>query len=197
VSDVPALQPIYRDPRVVAGLRTFYRGSPLPMMVAPLALLPGDCAALRSSVADLPMVTLAVADRGRYRHGDEPRAPGLVAELRELAEQTAELRLEAAGLRWLRLAHGDYALTKDDHHQARAGRPEGTHLELLLDFSATSTGEAEIVYTDGTCQLAVPQLAGSVALVERRPGIYRYQRYLTHRVGDAEVWRLQLALRPV
>jgi hypothetical protein len=53
-----------------------------------------------------------------------------------------------------------------------------------------------MVYTDGAASFVVPQLSRSLALVERRSeNLYRFERYLNHQVGDAEVWRLRLSLR--
>jgi hypothetical protein len=101
------------------------------------------------------------------------------------------LRLDS--FEWLRLRHGDYQLLKADAHQ----RPPGAHVELLADLSAAASGEAEVVYTDGGANVFyVPQLPGSVAVVQRPPGLLRYQRYLSLRVAAAEVHRLRLTLVP-
>jgi hypothetical protein len=60
---------------------------------------------------------------------------------------------------------------------------------VSIDFSRW---QAEIVYTNGRDSFIVPQGCNSLALVERDESLYRYQRYLNHRVGQAEVWRLRL-----
>ena len=52
-----------------------------------------------------------------------------------------------------------------------------THPEVVIDPS-----------------VPVPQWPLSVALVERHDSLYRYDRYLNHTAGDAEIWRLRLSL---
>lgn len=126
-----------------------------------------------------------IADRGRYHQAEEIDQP-LFDRLREWAEPLVETPLETAAHQWLRLGHRDYQLQLDD--SLRRGR----HHELVLDFSERDTGQAEIVYSHG---LSLPQLARSLALVERDDSQYRYQRYLNHQVGDAQVFRLRLSLR--
>jgi hypothetical protein len=84
---------------------------------------------------------------------------------------------------------GDYALARDDAAELER------HLELTLDVSVIATGGADICYTHrGQLFYAVPQIPGAVGLVQRGPTIRRYDRYLNHRAGDAEVIRLRLAL---
>lgn len=126
-----------------------------------------------------------VADRERLETAtlDDP----LPARLAALAGEIAGAALVPMGVRWMRLGHGDYQLTKGD---ARA-RPPEPHLELIADLSAAATGEAEIFYSDGR---VLPQLPGSVAVVERDATLLRWQRYLTLRVGAAAVYRLRLTL---
>jgi hypothetical protein len=187
------VEPVYRDPRVLARLRAFYRSTRPPMMVAPFALPERVRAALRVRLDEAAPAAWCVADRGRYRATEALDEPALLAALAALAEAVAEEPLTVESARWLVLGRGDYALTKDD--AAAGARPE-RRLELWADLSAATTGEAELVYTDGRGMLAVPQLAGSVALVERTRGLYRWQRYLGHRVGEARVHRLLVTLRP-
>ena len=124
----------------------------------------------------------------------------LFARLVDLAAAaTANAAATAAGaarpslrnFEWQRLRHGDYQLLKHDAHT----RPPAAHVELIADFSAAATGEAEVFYTDGAATLfPVPQLPGSVAVVARPPSLLRYQRYLSLRVGPAAVHRLRLTL---
>ena len=65
---------------------------------------------------------------------------------------------------------------------------------MTLDLSAHATEQAETVYTDGVQSWPISQLPGSVAVVERDAWLYRYDRYLDHRIGDRTVYRLRLAL---
>jgi hypothetical protein len=126
-----------------------------------------------------------LADRGRYQtaHID---APGFLAEL---ASAIVGRPLRITRSRWMRLVHGDYALYKDDHRRWR-----GEPYELTVDLSAVATGEAEVMYSTPRGYFPVPQRPGHGALVDRSGGAQRYDRHLTHRVGDAEVFRVSLAL---
>ncbi|MDB4966169.1 MAG: hypothetical protein JWN44_1858 [Myxococcales bacterium] len=131
-----------------------------------------------------------LADRLHLATANAGADDALFARLLDLANRTTRpLRLRA--FQWLRLRRGDYQLLK---HDARE-RPPAAHVELIVDLSAAATGEAELVYTDGGATLFyVPQLPGSVAVIERPPALLRYQRYLCLRVADAEVHRLRLTL---
>jgi hypothetical protein len=115
----------------------------------------------------------------------------LFGALTAFAEKIAGGPLCRLEQRWLRFARGDYQITHGDHVD-RAAR--GRHLELTLDFSAVDTDQGESVFTDGRQTFIVPQLPRSLALVERDDSLYRYDRYLNHKTGDAEVWRLRLSL---
>jgi hypothetical protein len=132
-----------------------------------------------------------VADRGRYQVSAEHAEEELFAELRGFAEAVVGEPLQPIAHRWLRFAHGDYQLGFGDRVDAAA---RGRHLELTLDFSAVETGQGETVFTDEQVTFVVPQLPLSLALVERRDSLYRYDRYFNHMIGDAEVWRLRLSL---
>jgi hypothetical protein len=147
-------------------------------------LAPEAAADLRARISMRPFF---IADRGRYHQGELVEGE-LFERLRESAERTAGAPLEVASHQWLRLGHGDYQLMRDDS----VGRVEGRHLELILDFSEQATGQAEIFYSDGPLLAQTPL---SLALVERHDSQYRYQRYLNHQVGDAQVFRLRLSLR--
>jgi hypothetical protein len=130
-------------------------------------------------------------DRGRYHVNDAHVEPELFASLAELASAIAETPLVAGRARWVRLVRGDYALYKDDSRR-RANLP--AHLEMVLDVSAAPSDDAQIVYTNLESTFWIPQRPLGGALVDRRPPVQRYDRYLTHRVGDAEVFRLNLVL---
>jgi hypothetical protein len=129
----------------------------------------------RSSIADRHELELTTLD--------DPAIERLAA----LAATAMRMPLAIADVRWLRLRHGDYQLTKSDALE----RPRAPHVEVIADLSAAATGEAEIFYSDGS---VVPQLPGAVAVVERDATLLRWQRHLTLRVGDALVYRARLML---
>lgn len=146
---------------------------------------------LRAALAEA-VAPYYLADRGRYHVSKGPADEPLFSSLIGFAETIVGEPLGRLAHRWLRFRHGDYQLTHGDHADAAA---QGRHLELTLDFSARESDQAETVYTDGTsAAFIVPQLPLSLALVERRDSLYRYDRYLNHLIGDAEVWRLRLSL---
>ncbi len=146
-------------------------------------------AALRAALDAAGWTRSWIADRHRLETASlaGPLADALVARLAALAGAAAGATLRPRAVRWLRLRHGDYQLTKCDALE----RPSAPHVELIADLSAAATGEAEIFYSDGR---VVPQLPGSVAIIERDATMLRWQRYLTARVGDAAVHRLRLTL---
>ena len=82
-----------------------------------------------------------------------------------------------------------YALFLDD---ARTRVERG--IELTLDLSRDAAGPPA-VYRRGANQIIVPQAPGLVALVERTPDLYRYDRYFTAQTGRAAVLRLRAAFR--
>ncbi|HEX9104474.1 MAG TPA: hypothetical protein VF997_19820, partial [Polyangia bacterium] len=127
----------------------------------------------------------SIADRQRLETA--ALADPVVARLTALAGRVVGAELRALGVRWLRLRHGDYQLTKADALE----RPAGAHVEVIADLSAAATGEAEIFYSDGRI---VAQRPGAVSVVERDASLLRWQRYLTLRVGDAAVYRLVVTL---
>ena len=148
-------------------------------------------ASLRQRVNAAGFTLYDQPDRGRYEHNHDLAMPALFADVRAVAEQLVlhPLRLDHA--RWLRHHHRDYQLLKDD---ARDRPVAATHLEVTLDFSAVATGQAELVYTDGHETWVVPQIPGSLSVVERAPWLFRYARYLNREVQDAVVHRLRLLL---
>jgi hypothetical protein len=178
------------DPAVLDGFRNLYRTPKLPFALLPDALEASEMAALRARVEDL-VQPFTLADRGHYQAlpaHDEP----LVAELTVLARLIVQAPLRPATARWLRFERGDYSLMRDDRE-----RPAGRALELTCDFSETSTGQGQIIYTDGRETLMVPQWSGSIALVEKSATLYRYERYLTHTIGEQRIFRLRLQLHYV
>jgi hypothetical protein len=164
-------------------------------------MTPARAAALRAHVDPL-LGPFHVPDRGRYlvaELGAEvgPGAgvgpePELVAALASFA--ATQLGLAGARvvtIRATRLAHGDYALTKDDQ---RRWQPDHD-LDLTLDFSAGDSEEAQVVYHTAEVQTVCAQRAGSAILADRRGGgTVRWERYLNQRVGEAQIYRLRVAL---
>lgn len=154
-------------------------------------LTPETAAELRAQIDAAPFTLFDVPDRGRYEHTRELALPALFGDLIPIAERVAGRSLWIEQVRWLRLRHRDYQLIKDD----ATDRPlTGTHIELTLDVSAITSGQAELVYTDGHESWVVPQVAGAIAIVEREPWLFRYARYVNHAVGDAVIHRLRLSL---
>jgi hypothetical protein len=88
-----------------------------------------------------------------------------------------------------RFRRGGYALFEDD----KLTRIE-RGIELTLDLSR-SGGGPPAVYQRASQRLVVPQLPGLLAVVERTPDVYRYDRYFPAAVGRAEVLRLRASFR--
>jgi hypothetical protein len=175
----------------LAALRARFRDGRCHHVVMPELVAEPRAAALRAHVDEAGFERFDEPDRGRYEHNPELAVPELFEELRELAELIVERPVQVGPTRWVRLGRGDYALIKAD---AKARAAERRYVELTLDFSARATGQAEIVYTDGVASWVVVQEPGSVAVVEREPWLYRYDRYLDHRVADGVIYRLRVAL---
>jgi hypothetical protein len=177
---------------VLDGLRQIYRAARLPFVVIPEAIDPSVSERLRAEV-EPTLVPFSSIDRGRYLLSEAPIDAELGEELRQLAAALVGAPLELAGVRWLRFGHGDYSLMRDD----QATRQTGRRLELTCDLSAgaAATEEGQIVYTDGKETIVLPQWPGAVALVDKPPSLYRYERYLTHTVGDRQIYRLRLLLQ--
>jgi hypothetical protein len=172
------------------ALRAAFRLSPLRSAMIEDVLPAEVLAVLRARVAPA-LRPFYVADRGRFHLNEEHVEPGVASVLSEVASSVAGVELVAGSPRWQRFVRGDYALYKDDAARWR-GRTE-TH-ELIVDLSAQGSPEAQVVYFDGESGVVFPQRPGLLGLVERRPGVQRYDRYLTHRSGAAEVFRLSLPL---
>lgn len=178
--------------KALSPYREAYRGALLPAVVVPGALSEPAAAELRAELSAAGFEPYWLADHGRYEVNDALAAPELFDSLREIAEHLAGAGLEVQAARWLGLRRGSYSLLRDDVMVAGQERS----VELTLDLSAGSCGEAEVVYTHrGQVYFAAPQRPGALALVERGPTVRRYDRYLTHRVGAAEILRLRMALR--
>jgi hypothetical protein len=173
------------------ALRARFRDGRCHHVIVPGVCTGPDAASLRDAVDAAGFTLFDQPDRGRYERNREIEVPSLFDDLRTIAEQVAERGLRAEHAIWRRLRHRDYQLIKDD---ARDRPLSAAHVEVTLDFSAHATGQAEIVYSDGRDSWVVPQLPGAVAIVEREPWLYRYERYLNAAVGDTVIHRLYLVL---
>lgn len=176
--DVDALRARFREDRCHHVV--------IPDLVAELLAAP-----MRAQLDEVGLEPVYEPDRGCYEINRELAAPELFEELRELVEPIVERPVQIGAAHWLRLGHRDYALLKAD---AKSRLASGKHIEVTLDFSSHATGQAEIVYTDGAASWVVPQQPGSVAIVERDARLFRYERYLDHRVAQRKIYRLRLAL---
>jgi hypothetical protein len=174
-----------------ASLRAAWRRAPLRHVVVPDVVDPAEARAVRARVAPT-LAAWDVPDRGRFALSEAAPRAALFERLRALATRVTGRRLRVGRHRWTRLRHGDYALVLADLRL----RTPGTHVEVLLDLSPAATGAAEVVYLDRDRHVVVGQQPGTAVLVGRRPTTWRFDRYLSARVGAAEVWRLRLALVP-
>src|SRR5688572_24559851 len=166
--------------------RRLFKASPARALLV-AGLIPEAVAAqLRERVRPL-LRPYWLADQGRYQVDETHLEPVLFAGLAELAAEIVDVKVTPGRARWTRLVRGDYAMYKND---SRLWRGMDRHLEVVLDFSAAETSEAQIVYTTPAEVFWMPQQPLCGALVDRRQQIQRYDRYLTHRVRDAEVFRL-------
>lgn len=170
--------------------RGLFRASPTKALLLDGLIPEKLAAALRDQVTPR-LVAYDLADRGRYHFDETFAEPELFFGLTALATQIAELRLRSGRARWTRFRRGDYALYKND---SRLWRGMDQHFEFTLDFSAAGSEEGQVVWATPADLFWMPQRPLSGALVDRRQPIQRYDRYLTHRAGDAEVFRLSLAL---
>jgi hypothetical protein len=171
-------------------LRAYYLGSPMRGVLLE-GLIPAEVAGAMRERVRPGLRRFAIADRGRYLVDETHDEPEVVRGLAAFASEIVEARVAPGRRRWTRLAHGDYAMYKDD---VVVWDGLDRHLELVLDFSAAATEDGQVGWSSGEQLLWMPQRPLCGALVDRRQKIMRYDRYLTHRVGPAEVFRLSLAL---
>jgi len=168
--------------------RAAFHSAPIPAVVIPDVLSPAAARPIRDAILAADFTPFDLAPRGRYAFLDGARDAAFEGALVAVAETIVARRLRVARSRWTRLVHGDYALLRDD-------RDEDPSVELTLDVSERASGGAEICYCHrGRLVFAAPQIPGTLTVVERGPSIRRYERYLSRRVGDAEVVRLRIVL---
>jgi hypothetical protein len=164
----------------------------IPPQVFPLLIAPSLAATVRAA-ADAHFSRYDFAPKGRYDRIEHAPHPGLDEPLVTLAQNAFGEPFTVGDARFVRLGHRDYSLLWDD----ATARFSERFVEAVIDLSDGETGEAEIHYCAGDRPFFVaPQLPGSVILVERMPGVLRWQRYLGHRVGAKKVYRLFVELRP-
>jgi hypothetical protein len=169
-------------PELLRKLRPAFEAGPIHSLV-----LPGAC---EPRPPKARFEKLSIANRGNYEVA-VLRDASLAAELRGFAEAVSGLPLRASPeLRLFRFRRGGYSLFYDD---ALARLDAG--LELTLDLSREITF-APVVYQAGQSEkLVVPQAPGLVALVQRTPSVFRYDRYLPAATGRAQVLRLRAAFQ--
>ncbi len=189
------VKPGFDEGEILESFRRTYDGDRYHRLIVPSIFDEDAAASLRSRLTSEELTPFYLADRGRYHYNASSVDEPLWAALRGFAERVVQSPLEPAGARWLRFGRGDYQMIRGDAVERAERGMSGRHLEVSLDFSAQDTDQAETVYSDGAESFVVPQWGQSVALVERVDSLYRYQRYLNHLVGDAEVWRLRLSFR--
>ena len=172
------LRPPFDRPEVLAKLRPAY-------LAARSLMLPAACDPRRAPRPRLRAFDLA--HRGNYAFADLRDQP-LADELCAFAEALACAPLRLHSLRLYRFRRGGYSLFRDD----AATRIE-TGIEVTLDLSRKMAGPPAVYQSSASHRLEVPQAPGLVAVVERNPGLFRYDRYLPAEVGRAEVLRLRAA----
>jgi hypothetical protein len=155
----------FDDAQVLARLRPLYESQRS-------LLLPGACRPVPPAAAFKPFF---LAHLGRYGLAELPEFP----ELRMLAEAVTGRTLRHLWTRAFRFRPGGYSLFADDARTRAEAR-----VEVICDLSASAAGP-QCFYG----QLAIPQLPGLVAVVERAPHLYRRDRYLTQ--GAAKIIRLR------
>ena len=122
-----------------------------------------------------------VANRGRYEVAEGKNSK----ELQRFAEALTGARLKFAWLRVYRFRHGGYSLFYDDAQtRITAG------VEVTVDLSSAMIGPGAVYESP---RVEIPQSPGLVAIVERGPSTFRYDRYLPASVGRAQVVRLRAA----
>jgi len=172
----------------------------LTSSMLPAAAIDGGCPEsvleeIRCAAQKARFARFDLAHRGRYEISNDVPPPAAVAGLTEIVASCAGEALRIAMHRWVRLRRGDYELVRNDAERLDRLAPRG--LDVIVDLSETGSDEAEVVFTHrGQAFFTVSQRPGMLAIVARRPTVQRYARYLTHRLGDREVLRLELGYLP-
>jgi hypothetical protein len=90
---------------------------------------------------------------------------------------------------WTRHRTGDYRLTRDD-----VRTHGGQYIDATLDFSERSSDEGQVTYTGAGSWLALPQQARLLVMVNRRPELWRFERYLGCRSANDTIHRLRVLM---
>jgi len=168
-----------------------FRQARPPSTVVSGWLPPDEAEALRQRLTEAGFQPIYEPCDGRFGLNTTHQEPELFERLHWVAAALANRPLALVAARWTRHEAGDYCLSSCD----LASRAiEETHIEVLLDFSADCANEGEVTYTDGQDVFVAPQRACSVAVVERAPSLRRWERYLTRRSADMQVFRLRISL---
>jgi hypothetical protein len=159
-------------------------------------ICPADVlAAARDGAERARFEAFDLAHQGRYERSEQPIPDRVAEELARIASEASGRPVAVRRHRWMRMRAGDYSLRADDGAWLESAGIPAEPLDMTLDLSLMSTGEADVVFThEGTAYFTVPQRPGQIGLAERTPSVERYDRYLTHRVGDRVVLRLRLLL---
>lgn len=171
--------------------RTRFREGRCHHVVIPEFIAEDRASRMRGQLDDAGFEVFYEPDRGRFAINRAFVMPELFEELRAIVELVVEHPVAIGPAHWLRLQHLDYALLKAD---AKPRVVDKKHVEVTLDFSSHPLGQAEVVYTDGMESWPILQQPRCAAIVERDDWLYRYDRYLDHRVAPSHVYRLRLAL---
>lgn len=191
------LSPPTQQPEVQQRLAAAYQAQPRRSIVLTELMAPANATALRAAIDPL-VKPLDHPDRGAYDFADVAKAE--VEPLRALASAIVGRALGVAAARVVRFSHRSYQLSGDDHYDLHDfGVFDKLHIELTMDFSATITGEGDLVYQDraSTPVIVMPQLPCSALVLEREPAermLYRYVRYLPMSVGDQRIHKLRVVL---
>jgi len=150
---------------------------------------------IRHAARKVHFARFDLAHRGRFEVSNDEPPPNALVALTEIVSACAGEPIQIAMHRWVRLRRGDYELVRNDAERSARLAPRG--LDVIVDASETASNEAEVVFTHrGQAFFTMSQRPGMLAIVARRPTVQRYARYLTHRLGDRVVLRLELGLLP-
>jgi hypothetical protein len=178
----------------IDALGRAFRGARLPAVASAEIVEVDVLREAREALDRVALTRFDVADRGAYDASDAPAPAHVESALAAIASSIAGRALAVSDRRWYRFCAGDYTLVKDDRWSATAPG----WIDLSLDLSLEPTGEGEVVFAHrGEVFFTVPQTLGAVGVAERGATVSRFDRYLTHRVGDRVVERLRLRLDPI
>ncbi len=178
----------------LAPYRSAFEQMAMGAVVVPKAIGTPELQQLQKRLVMKSFVPFQRADLGRFAFVDRIDEPELTEGLCKLAAFVTETNLNLTSERCYRLRRGDYVLSKglDDG----TSWDEGARLiDVIADLSESSSGEAQVVYAHkGEHFFAAPQLSRSISVIERRPSVTRYHRYLNHKVEERVIYRYCITL---